>query len=180
MNEKAEVVAIELSNKVVRLILTPFDTDVDIEDMLKVQPHNMYGEMVTISRLLNRVGNLKAEMNEILRESNLDFDIFHAQMLEEQRKKLTFTGADNKVKSPTVGEVDSAVIRLPQYKVKKQNIFKIQKNMEYIDSLYEAVKNKSFIVMKLSDKWKPDDFEKEIVEGSVNSCTIKFSKKSIN
>lgn len=176
---KPEVVVIELKDKLIKLILTPFDTDVNIENLLEIQPHNMYGELITISRLLNKVGNLKAEMNEVLRESNLDFDIFYAQQQEEKRKELTFTKPDGKVNNPTVSEVESAVVRTPGYKVKKQNIFKIQKNMEYIDSLYESVKNKSFVVMKLSDKWKPEDFEKEIVEGSVNSIMIKFSKKTI-
>jgi len=176
---KGEVVTVELSDKIVRLVLQPFDTDVDIEELLEIQPHNMYGELVTISRLLNKVGNLKAEIGEILREANLDFDIFYAQTHEEKRKELTFTKADGKVSSPTVAEVDSAIIRTPGYKAKKLQIFKLQKNAEYIDSLYESVKNKSFVVMKLSDKWKPEDFEKEIVEGSVNGVIIKFQNKLI-
>jgi hypothetical protein len=179
MSER-ETVIIELKNQMVQLILAPFDTDVDLDDMLKIQDHNVYGELTTISRLLNKVGNLKAEQQEILSQAKLDFDIFYSQMLEEKRKELTFTETSTgKVNKPTVSEIEASIIRTPQYKVKKTKIFEVQKNMDYIESFYESVKNKSFIIMKLSDKTKPDDFEKEIVEGSVNGVMIKFSKKSI-
>lgn len=176
---KNEVVTIELLNKIVKLILTPFDTDVNIDDMLKIQDHNIYGELVTISRLVNKVGNLKAEQEEVLSQAKLDFDIFYAEMLEKKKKELTFTDAGGKINKPTVSEIEAAIMMTPQYKVKKLNIFKVQKNMEFIESLNDAVKNKSFVIMKLSDKTKPDDFEKEIVEGSVNGVMIKLSKKVI-
>lgn len=182
---KEEIIIIELPKKIVRLHLTPFDTDVNVEELLEVQHHNLYGELITISRLWNKIGNLRAEMNELLSETKLDFDIFYAQKQEEVRKELTFTRPPDtkgmqKVEKPTIGEVESAIIRTPEYKIKKRQVFTVQKNFEYIDSLHEAVKNKSFVIMKMSDKLKPDDFEKEIVEGSVNGVMITFAKKSIN
>lgn len=178
---KGELITIELPNKMVQIILAPFDTDVNIDDMLEVQQHNIYGELITISRLLNKVGNLKAEITEVLSEAKLDFDIFYSQMLEEQKKELTSIDATSgKINKPTVSEIEAAIIRTPKYKVKKQNIFKIQKNVDYIESFHESVKNKSFVIMKISDKLRPEEFEKEIVEGSVNGCIVKFLKKSIN
>lgn len=174
-----ERISLELPGKMLTLILIPFDTDIDIESLLEVQHHNIYGELATISRLMNRVGNLKAEMNQVLAETKLDFDIFYAQMHEEKKKELTFTTGTT-TKYPTVDQLEAAIVRSPEYKVKKQYVFKIQKNLEYVDSLYESVKNKSFAIMKITDKLHPDEFEKNLVEGVVNGMMIKLSKKSIN
>lgn len=172
-SDKREIISLELPTKIIQLILTPFDTDVDIEDLLRVQEHNIYGELITISRLMNKVGNLKAEMDEILSTAKLDFDIFYAQMQEKKKNELMAVG------KATVADIESAIIRTPEYKVKKLHIFKVQKNLDYIASLVESVKNKSFIVMKISDKLKPEEFEKEIVEGSVNGVMVKIAKKLI-
>jgi hypothetical protein len=183
MNQDKDKFVIELENKVVVLSINPFDADLDVDELTKIHYHNILGEVLTCSVLLNRVGNLLAEVNANLSESKLDFEIFSAQMQEEKRKTLTFTDVDSKgnekVSKPTVAEVENSVTRTPQYKVKKKNIIRLQKEVDYVNSLYWAVKDKCEKVNKLTEKIRPEDFENEILEESINGIMVKVKNKLI-
>jgi hypothetical protein len=122
-------------------------------------------------------------MVEILSDAKLDFEIFKAQMAEKKRSELTFDTTDAKgnikTNKPTLDEVEYAIIRSPEYKVKKKNIFRLQKEHDYVNSLYWAMKDKCDKVQKLTDKLRPEDFEKEIVEGEINGIMIRVKNKAI-
>ena len=176
-------VYLELPNCMIELILGEFDTDIDTDDLCLIHHHNVSGEILTSSILLNRVGNKKAEFENILSETKLRFEIQSAHIKEKKRKELTFESLDSKgmpkISKPTVDEVENAYVMSPDYKVMKQEIFKAQKNLAYIDSLYWSVKDKCDKVQKLFDKQKPEDFEKELIEERINGVMIKLKGKSI-
>lgn len=165
------------------LTLTPFDSDIDADEVTKIQHHNIIGEILTFPVVMNRIGNLKAEMEQALSETKLDFAIFEASQQEKKRKELTFNTADSKgnpkVDKPTKDEVENAVLISPEYKVKKKNLIEVQKNLGYIESLYWAAKDKSVKLDTLSAKMKPEEFEKEILEETINGIMIKSAKKVI-
>jgi hypothetical protein len=104
-------------------------------------------------------------------------------MNEEQRKKLQFEVADAKgnvkVNKPTQDEVESAIIRLPQYKVKKLNLIKTQKNRDIINSWYWAVQSKSEKLNKLTEKLRPEDLEKELLDETINGVMLRSVSKTI-
>lgn len=183
-NTEQEKVTIELPTKMVVLTLTPFDTDIDADELTNTQYHNIVGEILTFPVIMNRVGNLKADMENLLSETKLDFDIFEATWQEKKRKELTFNEQDAKgnpkVNKPTKDEVENAVLMSPEYKVKKKNLFQVQKNLGYVESLYWAAKSKDDKLRAFSEKLKPEEFEKDILEGSINGVMIKVSQKSIN
>lgn len=182
-NTEQEKVTIELPTKMVVLTLTPFDTDIDADELTNTQYHNIVGEILTFPVIMNRVGNLKADMENLLSETKLDFDIFEATWQEKKRKELTFNESDAKgnpkVNKPTKDEVENAVLMSPEYKVKKKNLFQVQKNLGYIESLYWAARDKSNKLDSLSAKLKPEDFEKEIIEGVINGVLILMRDKAI-
>lgn len=180
---KQEQLTIQLATKVVVINILPFDTDIDVEDLTKIHHHNIIGEILTCSVLLNRVGNLLADMDEHLSHTKLDFEIFMADLKEKKRKELIRTGTDSKgnpkVEKPTQDEVDNAVLITPEYKVKKTNLFRVQKEWAYINSLYWAVKDKSDKVQRVTEKLKPEEFEKDIIEGEINGVMIRLVEKEI-
>lgn len=177
-----EQVVINLKNKSVVLTLTPYE-EIDVDDLTSIHHHNLIGEMLTISVALNRVGNMVAECNELVRTAKLDFDIFWAQMWEEKKKELTKETIDSKgnikEKLPTIAEVENAIIRSPEYKVKKMNLIESEKNYELLDSVYRALWAKSKKLEILTQGLKPEEFENEIVEGVVNGILIKTVEKPI-
>lgn len=178
-----ETHVIELGGKMVVLTTTPFDTDIDVDDLTSIHYHNIVGEILTISVLMNRVGLLLAEVEEVLQGSKLDLEIFSAQKAEEVRRKLTFETKDfkgnPKISKPTGDEVERAIVRDPTYSLKKKRLFRTQKERDYINSLYWAIKQKADLVSKLSDRLKPEEFENEIIEEKINGVLIKIKNKTI-
>lgn len=174
---------IHLENKIVVLTFTPFDSDVDVDELTKIHYHNMMGEVLTCSVLLNRVGILLAEMDEYLSNAKLRMEIFLAQQEEIQRAALAFETTDSKgntkVKTPTVSEVEAAIKRSNQYRDKKIKLNKVQKERDFVNSLYWAVKDKSEKVNKLTDKIIPEEMENNIVEEKINGVMIKLREKAI-
>jgi hypothetical protein len=178
-----EKIVLELPNKMVVLTLTAFDTDVDVDQLTNIQYHNIIGEILTFPVIMNRVGNLKADMESLVAEAKLDFQIFEAQTQEQKRKELTFIvdgpKGGTKVDKPTATEVENAVILTPEYRVKKKHLFSLQKNLGYVESLYWSAKDKSSKLDILSAKLKPEEFENEILAGTINGVMIQTQSKSI-
>lgn len=183
-----EIINLQLRNKSVLLRLIPFDTDIDIDDLLQIHYHNLYGELLTCQVLMNRVGNIKAEMEEIIALSKLEVEVYYATMCEQFRKSLT--RIDKSVtkkgdvekttyKAPTKDEVENSVLIDKGYQIKKQNHFRRQKDLSYIESLYWSVKEKCDNIKRLSEKVKPEEFEKLILEESINGVQIKLKKALI-
>lgn len=178
-----EQITLELKNKMVVLKLTNFDTDISADDLTNIQHHNIIGEILTFPVIMNRVGNLRADIEQVLAETKLDFEIFQAYKQEEKRKSLTFEVLDSKGKAkmdkPTKDEVENAVLIDPEFKIKKLNLIRIQRNVAYVESLYWAANDKSKKLDILSAKMKPEDFEGEILEGSINGVMILVRDKTI-
>ena len=177
-------VVLEFPSRMVVLTLTAFDTDISADELTNIQYHNIIGEILTFPVIMNRVGNLKADMEQVLAETKLDFDIFQANWQEKMRKQLTTSielpKGGTKIDKPTKDEVENAVLMSPEYRVKKQNLIKINRNLSYVEALYWAAKSKDDKLNTLSAKLKPEEFEKEILEGTINGIIIQVRKKSIN
>lgn len=165
---------IELNNKMVVLKLEPFNTDVDMDEYTVIHFHNIMGEILTCSVALNRIGVLLAEIEQLVSESKLDNDIYYAQKSESVRKEMIRLG-----QKPTEATVESSIFISPEYKVKKQYYIKMQKNRDIINSFYWALKDKSTKLDKISDKLRPEEFEKDLVEEKINGVIIKVFNKAI-
>lgn len=181
-SEDVEKITIPLKNKQVVLYLTQYE-EIDVDDITKIQYHNIMGEILTCSVVLNRIGNMKAEVDEIHSRAKLDFEIFTAQEEERLRKDLIKEVFDSKgqpkIKHPTNPEVETAIRRTQNYRIKYSNVIDAKKQADIIDKLYWAVHSKNGKLDKLSEKLRPEDFERELVEGVVNGIMIKTVEKMI-
>lgn len=172
-NYEQEPLVIEFRDKMVVLKALPFDTDIDIDEILKIDHHNYLGEILTFPVLLNRIANLKAEQQNIVSEAKNDVEIFEAQLTEEYQKKLSATG------KATIKDIEAAVKVDSRYRIKKNAYFAKQKNLDYLDSLYWAAQSKMNLLNKISDKIRPEEFSNELLTDVVNGVMIKASKKAI-
>lgn len=185
MSDNVEKIVIDLKNgKSAILTIIPFDTDIDMDDLTTIHSHNIMGEILTSSNLLNRLGNLKAEQENVVAEAKLDFDIFYAHLERDVRKELTFESEPDakgktKMVTPTIEETKQAIIRKPEYRVKMQHLLKLQKDTNIINAFYWAVKSKDDKLVKLSEKLVPGEFEKHLVEERVNDVQIRIQKNLI-
>jgi len=175
--ENSELIKIAFKNKIIAFKMSLFDTDVDVEDILKVDAHNILGEILTFPVIMNRLGNLVAEMDELVAEAKLELEIKAAELGEYYRKKLVKKTTDStgkeKISLPTIAEIDNAILLDLAYQNIRKKSIRLQKEKQNIDSFYWAALDKSKKLDVLSSKLKPEEFEKEIIEDTINGIVVK-------
>ena len=179
--DSREKIAFKLDNdRTVVLILQAFD-EIDTDEITQIQYHNIVGELLTCSAVLNRLGNVVAVAEEALSDSKLDYEVYYAQKYEEHMKALTVQYTNSRgrevAEKPSSTEIEQAIKRSPEHKVKAKNIIRLQKQRDIINSLYWAVKSKDDKLNKLTDKIRPEEFSREIIEGEINGILIKVKKR---
>ena len=75
-------------DKIYKFSWTPFDIDIDMDELTTVHHWNLIAEILTLPTLLNKINQLKADAESALRRYKLDHDILEAQKTEEYRKSL--------------------------------------------------------------------------------------------
>lgn len=173
--EQFEEIVIELKHKMVVLKTLPFDTDIDVDSILRIDHSNIVGEILTFGVLYNRIGNLKAEMENIVAVSKVDLEAYESQLLFEKRKAIVAEG-----EKPTESTVDARIKNDPRYIAKKKLHLETVKNLGYLESIYWAAQAKIGLLRSLSDKLRPEEFSGEIISDTINGVMIKASKKLID
>jgi hypothetical protein len=174
IEDQFEKLIIELKDKMVVLNILPFDTDINVDDILKIDHSNWYGEILTFNVLFNRIANLKAEQENIVSVSKMDLEAFESQLYEEYKKKLS--EGEGKV---TEKSLEMSITRDARYISKKKLYFEKVKNLGYLESLYWSAQNKANLLRVLSDKMRPEEFSGELLQDTVNGVMIKVAKKLI-
>lgn len=180
--EDAEKISFELGDKVVVLKLQSFD-EIDTDEITKIQHHNIIGELLTCSAVMNRIGNVVAVAEEQLSEAKLDKEIFYAKQYAIVAKAGTTSYENTKgrkvVEVPSTNKIEPVIKATPEYAAKTREVIRLQKQRDIINSLYWAVKSKDDKLNRLTDKIRPEEFEKEIVDSEINGIIIRVHKKAI-
>ena len=172
MKQEVEKTLIHLKTKTLVLEIRDFgSSDIDVEDLLQIDMNNIMEDIVTFPVIFNRISNIKAEIDSLLREVQFDFAAFEAQLYEQHKKRLIGEG-----EKATETSIDMAIKRDPAFKVKKFEVFEVQKQADIIDGLYWSAKSKDKKLEVISAKVKPEQFEKEILDGVINSVMIRSHK----
>jgi len=175
--EEKEKTVVEIGESVYVFYHTPFEAQVDMDDLTAIHYDNLLGDIITIPTLMNRVGILKADADNEVRTLKLYLNILEAKKSDYHRKKLT-TDDGTKIKYPTVSQVENGVTQDQEVIDSKMKYYDACKQADIIDSLYWSVKSKEMKLNKVSEGITPTDFEKEILEGTVNGVLIKKMQKS--
>lgn len=170
--QKAEKTTIHLKTKVLTLEIKDFgSSDIDVEDLLVIDYNNIICDILTFPVIFNRISNIKSEIDALLREVQLDFSIFEAQLYQDHKKKFIRDG-----EKVTESALEASIKLDPKYKVKKYEVFQVQKQADIIDGLYWSAKSKDKKLDNISAKIQPDEFEKDILEATINSVQIRAHK----
>ena len=176
-------VAIEMGDKMIVLTIQPFDADIDVEMLLQIDYSNVIGELITFSVVFNRIGVLRADMEEIVANKRLETKVFEAQLQETIRNNLSVATEDSKgvvkVKQPTAAQIENLMLLDKGYQVISKNYIKAQKDLAVIQALYDSARSKDFKLNKFAERIQPSEFEKEIMEGTINNVMIRQQKKMI-
>lgn len=166
INEKIEIV--DKEGNVFTLRLLPLE-EISPDDFLHVDFHNLYAELITMPVALNRIGNWRSYKNEELRESTLHLEILESNKSEEIRSEFAEKGlklTEERLKN--LVKIDKDVIKL------KKKIIKLTKEFEQIDSIFWSAKDKSSKIEKISEKLKPEEFNREILVTKINNVKLRF------
>lgn len=156
------------------------DSSINVDDLTKIDVGNIYGDAVTISAAVNRIGLIKAEVEALVGETKLEYKIYEGQFKAKLRKQAANNGGfytiridndDVKIKATekaleTSFETDDKWIEL------KKAFITAEKNFNSLSSLYWACQDKSRKLNTLVNGVTPSEFVSEMIEGKINGILI--------
>lgn len=160
----------------VTLVTNGFEETVDIDKLTSIDYSNLYGEAVTVSALLNKVGVLRAEAERAVSEKKLEKEVYEADMKKGWRREANrnggkFTIEDEEIKLSEKA-LDEALLLNEDYQKLCLEYIEAQKNFSVLDALQWSVQDKSKKLNNLLKPVTPQEFLSELVEGKVNSFLI--------
>jgi hypothetical protein len=176
-----ETEVIVIGKKTFIISFEPFDTDIDLVDLTSIHHNNIYGEMATISTLLNKVGIFKEDVEEAVKNHDLELAVYKSDLFEMYRKKLSkrenyVRKEGYKIVEPGNTELENNVYTDKGYQMKVRENIRIHKHLGYINSLYWSLKEKCDIVKNLSKNTVPQEFQSGIITGEINTIMLKEHK----
>lgn len=172
-----ETKVVNIGGKTYRLSFDDFDSEVDVDELLKIDYSNLIGELATFPIIVNKFGLLLADAECQVSEAKLSLDVFEAKTKEKLRVELA---EQNNGKAPTVDALNNALVGNKSYQVMKKRYIETVKTRDYINSVFWAAKEKSNKLDKLSLTIQPGDLSDSVIEGKVNRVLIKKTKKLID
>lgn len=175
-------IVIHIDGRPIALTMSDFDDEVNADDLTRINYENLYGDAVSVSALLNKVGTLRAKA-----ESDYDLKKLEADFEESRLRKMFRREAienDNHIKIDgvrvkfTEKSLDDAVMLDGGLQVMKKNIAFAKEVFGKIDSLYWAVQSKDKKLNNLVSGLTQEELWNELVDGKINGILIK-KKKSI-
>ena len=103
----------------------------------------------------------------------LNLEITEAKLKERLKAELQEV---NGGKNPTVDALNNAVLLDKTYQAMRKKYIEVQKNRDYIQSVFWSAKDKSSKLDKLSLTLQQGDVTESEIEGRVNGVLIKQKK----
>ena len=170
-------ILVHFGNTPVELETNGFEETLDIDRLTSINYSNLYGEAVTISALLNKIGMLRADAERELSEKKLVRDVLEATLKKGWRReanvngcRFTIDGEDIKLSEKAL---DEALLLNAEYQERSLEYIDAQKNFSVLDSLLWAVQDKSRKLNNILKPVTPQEFLNDLVEGEVNTYIIR-------
>lgn len=169
---------IKLEDKTVVLIYQDLDDDIDVDQLLQIDYTNIYGEILTNSVILNKVGMLRADTQALYDLMKMNANIFEANLRKKYRREALLNGGkvrledegSIKLTESSLDEIVSGDLKLQSL---KKQLIESKKDLEYMDSLFWSLKSKDQKLNLLVPKVTPQELYDELIEGTINTITIK-------
>lgn len=168
---------VHFGNTPVELETNGFEETLDIDRLTAIDYGNLYGEAVTISALLNKIGMLRADAEREMSEKKLVRDVLEATLKKGWRReanvnggRFTIDGGDIKLSEKAL---DEALLLNEEYQERSLEYIDAQKNFSVLDSLLWAVQDKSRKLNNILKPVTPQEFLNDLVEGEVNTYIIR-------
>lgn len=171
---KEDFVVLHLGNQVVTIKFGKFEDEINADDLCRIDYGNLYGEAVTVSALMNRIGILRAEAEYIFNQKKLEYEVREAQLRKDERRKANSDGT--KITEKALEDIvllDEGLI------VMRNNIAKAEKDFKIMEALYYAILSKDKKLNNILKPLTPQELGNEIIEGRVNGLVISKNKSKL-
>lgn len=172
---------VHIGNQPIILVHDNLENSINVDDLTKIDTSNLFGEAVTISTAVNRIGLLKAEAEGLMADAKLDARIFEGEFISQKRKEaaensncyfVRVGNEDVKVKA-TQGALDTCFETDKKWISIKREFIEAERTFNYLNSVYWAMQDKARKLNGLISGTTPEDFISGVVEGKINGILIK-------
>lgn len=169
---------IHLGERTVVLLSSDNFDDIDMDEVTKIDYSNLYGEAVTCSALLNRIGLLKADAEAVYNIAKIECNIYEAGLKKRFRKEALLGGGritleDKTTIKLTENGLEEIILLDRGYQEKSKALVYAKRDLDYLESLNWAISSKDRKLNNLLPKTTPEEFFDHIAEGVINTFTIK-------
>lgn len=158
------------------------DEEIDVDKILKIDIMNLTAEILTFPVILNKLGILLADKQNQKKEKELSYRIWRAKTQETIKRE--WNSDDNKkiVRGGkfTKEDVEDYILTHAAYKIKKDQLFRVEKEEAYLNSIYWAAKDKADKLEKLSLTLRSDDIDLKNIVSNFNGVSIRAKKPAIS
>ncbi len=172
---------IRIGERIITLEHGSFEDIINVDDLTTIDSSNLYGEHVTISASVNRVGLLKSQVKKNVDYAKMALAIYESNYKKDLRRqaynnagkyKTRVGNQDIEVKL-TEKALETCFVSEERWKELKSEYIDAEHNYESLDVLYWACQDKSKKIGGLIQGTTPEEYISQIVEGKVNGITIK-------
>lgn len=168
LDEKRNVVLISENDDI---------SEINMDTVTSIDYGNIYGEAVTCAALMNKIGIIRADAQAILEAVKLECNVYESELKKNLRKEALLTGGKVVISEATIKLTENSLSEIVMgdktYQVLQKRIISAEKDLGYVDSLYWALQSKDKKLNNILPKVTPKEFFDELIEGVVNTITIK-------
>jgi hypothetical protein len=167
-------ILIHSKDKIISLSFEDFPDEINVDEITRIDYSNLYGEAITISTLLNKIGILKSEVETVVEELKLDLEIYEAEKTRFIREKAVKD--EQKITEKSL----ESELRLDKgWQLKSRELISSKKDLKNMESLYWALNSKDKKLSVMMKGVTPDELANEIIEGVINTIFIKKHDKKL-
>lgn len=172
---------IHVGNSPITLEHDDLESTINVDDLTIIDTSNIFGEAVTISAAVNRIGLLKSEVEAKMAETKLEYKIYEGEFKAKLRRQAANNGnfytirvenEDVKIKLSETS-LASSFETDPKWIELKKAFITAEKNFNALSSLYWACQDKSRKLNGLTNGTTPEEFVAGMIEGKVNGILLK-------
>ena len=172
---------VHYQNKPITLVHEDIDSTINVDDLTIIDTSNIFGEHVTISAAVNRIGLLKAELEERMALAKMEYKLYEGNFKAKLRKqaasnsnKYTMRVGNEDVEIKlTESSLSTSFETDPGWIELKKAYIKAEKQANQLDVLYWSCQDKSRKLNGLVQGTTPDEYVAGMVTGKINGITIK-------
>lgn len=177
-----EKTVLDFKGKPIVMIFKGFEEELNLDELTSIDYSNLYGEAVTISALLAKLGIMRGEAENHMSECKLDYDICEAKLKKNHRKFAANSGGKIQMDDGTLVKMtENALEELIKtdifWQKKKKAMIEAKRQYDYMDAIFWAASSKDKKLNNIVKAITPEELYNELIEGAINSIVIQ--KKTI-